>query len=43
MHLLEYLREKNKMTKEEWKDTFEKEEIEILALTDLLRMKRFIA
>lgn len=34
MNLLEYLREKNKMTKEEWKDTFEKEEIEILALTE---------
>lgn len=32
MTLLEYIRKKNKMTKQEWEDGFEKGEVEILAL-----------
>lgn len=32
MDLLEYMRAKNRMTREEWEDTFEKEESEILVL-----------
>jgi hypothetical protein len=33
MDLLEYIRKRNEMTREEWEDTFEKEEMEVLALT----------
>lgn len=32
MTLIEYIRKRNEMTRQEWEDTFEKEEIEVLAL-----------
>ena len=32
MELIEYMRLRNKMTKKEWEDSFEKEEREIIVL-----------
>ena len=40
MNLLEYMRQRNKMTLSEWEDTFEKKEREIIVLKARRRRRK---